>query len=76
MRSGEIVEALPFIEFCFQIDVAFVAEQLIELLLISSLWAFDFSVQLVRASFDVGLTNALVLDTPVELGLEFMTIDG
>jgi hypothetical protein len=32
--SSEVVEALPFVEFSLQIDVTFVAEKLVELLLI------------------------------------------
>ena len=32
MWSVEIVEALPFVQFCLEIDVAFVTEQLIEFL--------------------------------------------
>ena len=36
VRSGEVVEALPFGKFLFKVDVAFVAEQLIEFLLVGS----------------------------------------
>jgi len=32
MRPVEVVEALPFAQLCFEVDIAFVAEQLIELL--------------------------------------------
>ena len=31
VRSGEVVEPLPFVEFGFEIDVAFITEELIEL---------------------------------------------
>ena len=34
--SSEVVEALPFVEFSLQINVAFIAEKLIELLLIGT----------------------------------------
>ena len=32
MRSMKVVKALPFARFGFEIDIAFVAEQLVELL--------------------------------------------
>ena len=34
VRTVEVVEAFPFVKFGFQIDVTFVAEQLVEFLLI------------------------------------------
>jgi len=34
MGSMEVIEVFPFIEFCNEIDVAFIAPQLIKLLLI------------------------------------------
>ena len=36
MRSVEVVEAFPFVEFGFQIDISFVAEKLIEYLTVGS----------------------------------------
>lgn len=74
MWPGEVVEAFPFIEFGVQIDVALVAEQLVEFLLIGSVRSFDFAIQLWRAALDVGVADAMVLDMPVELRLEFMTL--
>ena len=38
--------------------------------------ALDFSVQLPGSALNVGVTNALVLDMPMELGLELMAIVG
>ncbi len=38
--------------------------------------ALDLAVQLRGAALDVGMPNALVLDVPVELGLELMAIVG
>ena len=32
MRPVEVVEALPFAQLCFKIDIAFVAQQLVEFL--------------------------------------------
>ncbi|PZX20527.1 hypothetical protein LY10_03851, partial [Planktotalea frisia] len=46
VRSSEVVEALPFVEFSLQIDVTFVAEKLIELLLIGTVGSFDFAIEL------------------------------
>jgi hypothetical protein len=46
---GEVVEALPFGELGFEIDVTFVAEKLVELLLVRSVGAFDLAVELGRA---------------------------
>ena len=34
--SSEVIEAFPFVEFSLQINVAFIAEKLIELLLIGT----------------------------------------
>jgi hypothetical protein len=45
VRSGEVVKPFPFIEFSLEIDVTFVAEKLIELLLIRSVGSFDFAVE-------------------------------
>ena len=36
----------------------------------------DFAVELRRAGFDVGMSDALVFDVPVKLGLELVTIVG
>ncbi len=42
----EIVEALPFIEAFFEIDVALVGEQLIELLAVGAMRSLDLAVEL------------------------------
>lgn len=36
--------------------------------------AFDLAVQLRRTTLDVGVTDALVFDMPMELGLELMAV--
>jgi hypothetical protein len=36
MWSAEVVKALPFVEFGLQIDIAFVAEQLVKFLFVRS----------------------------------------
>ena len=74
MRSGEVVELLPFGEPCSKVHIVGVCQELIELLLISAMRPLDLAVQLRRSWFDVGMANAHVFDMPVELGLEFMAI--
>jgi len=43
-------------------------------LLIRSVGSLNFAIELWRAPFDVGVSDALVLDIPMELGLELMAI--
>ena len=76
VRSSEVVEALPFVEFSLQIDVTFVAEKLIELLLIGTVGSFDFAIELRSAPFDVGVPDSEVFDMPMEFGLELVTVVG
>lgn len=70
----EVVKPLPFVEFGFEIDVPFVTKKLIEFLLIRSVRALHFPVELWRSTFDVGVSNALVFDMPMEFGLELVAI--
>ena len=74
VRSGEVVKPFPFVEFGLEIDVTFVAEKLIELLLIRSVRSFDFAVELRCAAFDVGVPDPEIFDMSMELGLELMTV--
>ena len=74
MGSSKVVEALPFVEFSLQINVAFVAEKLIELLLIGTVRSFDFAIELRGAPFNVGVPDPEIFDMPMEFGLELMTI--
>ena len=74
MRPVEIIKVFPFIEFCNKIDVTFVAEQLVKLLLIWSMRAFDFSIELRRAFSDISMSDSKVFNMPMEFRLEFMTI--
>ena len=46
VRPGEIVEAFPLGQFCLEIDVVLVSQQLIELFLIGTMGALDFAVEL------------------------------
>lgn len=72
MRPAKVVETLPFVEFGLQIDVAFVAEELVAFLLIRSVRTFHLAVQLRRAALDVGMADALVV---VLSGLVEITAD-
>jgi len=72
----QVVEALPLGELFGQIHVVLVAEQLVELLLVGSVRPLDLAIQLRRARLDVGMPDALVLDMPVEPGLELVAVVG
>ena len=54
----------------FQISVAFVAQELIELLLVGAMRTLDRAVQLGRARFAVHVTDPVVGNVPVEECLE------
>jgi len=49
---------------------------LIEFLVVGTVRAFDLAIELWRTRLDVCVTDALILDTPMELGLEFVAIIG
>ena len=74
MRPVEVVEPLPFAQFCFEIDVSFIAEQLVEFLAVRSVRSLDLAIQLRRAAFDIGVPDAEILDVPVEFGLELVAV--
>lgn len=76
MWSGEIVEALSLIELCFEIDIAHVCQQLVNLLLISPMQSLSLTLKLRRSWLDVGMANAFVLNMLMESGLEFVAIVG
>lgn len=72
--SGEVVEQLPLGQFGVQINIARVAEKLVELLLVGSVGSFDLAVELRRTGFDVGVADAFVFDMPAKLRLELMAV--
>ena len=72
MRSGKVVEPLPFVQLLLQIDIVFVRQKLIEFLFVGPVQAFDFAIELGTARLDVNVSGSLVLDMPVELGLKFI----
>ena len=74
MRSGEVVKPFPLVQFRLQIDISFIAEELINFLLIGSVGSLNFTIELWRAPLDVGVSNALVFNVPMELDLELMAI--
>ncbi len=55
-----------------EIDIALVAQELVELLLIGAMRSLDLAVELRRARFDVDVTDPLVGHIPVEQGLELV----
>ncbi|RCW93062.1 hypothetical protein DFP92_1107 [Yoonia sediminilitoris] len=63
----EVVEALPLVQFGFQIDIAFVAKQLVELLPVIAVRSFHFAVKLWRAAFNIGMADPQIFDVPMEL---------
>ncbi len=74
MRSMEVVKAFPFVQFRFEIDIAFVAEELVELLAVRAVRSFDLSVELGRPALDVGVADAQILEMPMEFRLELMAV--
>lgn len=76
VRPVEVVEALPFVQFGFEIDIAFVAKQLIEFLPVRAVRPFYLAVELGRASFDVSMADTEIFDVPMERRLELMAIVG
>ncbi len=51
-----------------------VSQQLIELFGVGSMRAFDLAIELRRIWFDIGVSDTLVLNMPVEFGLELMAV--
>ena len=76
MRPIEVVEALPLGQPLLQIDIALVAQELIELLLIRAMGALDFPVQLWGAGLDVDVLDAVVREVPMKQRLELMAAVG
>ena len=74
VRPGEVVEPFPLVQLRLQVDIPFIAEELIKFLLIRSVGSLNFTIELWCAPLDVGVSNALVLDMPMELGLELIAI--
>jgi hypothetical protein len=44
VRPREVVEAFPLVQFGFQIDIVLVGQDLIELLLVGAMRAFDLTI--------------------------------
>ena len=72
----EVVEVLPLGKLGFEIDVVFVRQELVKLLLVRAMGTLDLAVELWGSALDVGMADALILDMPVELGLELMAVVG
>ena len=76
MRSVQIVESFLFTQFFLQVNVAFICQQLIELFLIGPVGSLDLTVKLRTSRLDVNMSDPLVFDMPVELGLPLMAAVG
>ncbi len=76
MRSIEVVVIFPFAEFGFEIDVAFVRQEMVKFLLVRAMGTLDRAVQLGCSTLDKGMADALIINIPVELGLELMAVIG
>ena len=74
MRTMEVVESFPLRKFCVKVLSSGVRKELIELLLVGSVCPFDFSIETRCRRFDVHMVHAEVLNMPMELSLELMTI--
>ena len=59
-----------------KVYVTGVGQQLVELLLVGPVRPLDLAIELRGAWLDVGMTDFLFLDVPMELGLELMAIVG
>ena len=76
MGPTEVVEVLPLGQPLLQIDIALVAQELIELLLIRAMGTLDFPVQLWGAGLDVDVLDTLVREVPMKQRLELMAAVG
>lgn len=74
VRSCDIVGPLPFVQFGFEIDVTFIAQALIEFLLIGPMGARHFRGELWCPAFDVAMPDTFVLYMPIEFGLELVAV--
>jgi hypothetical protein len=69
MRPVSVVELFPRGTLAGQVDVVGEGQQLIELLLVRPVRAFHLAVQLRRSRRDIDVSDALILDVPMELRL-------
>jgi hypothetical protein len=66
MRPAIVVESFPFFEFPVHIHIVSVSQLLIELFFVRAVGSLDFAFELRRSWFDVGMSDAFVLNMPVE----------
>lgn len=60
----KVIEIFPLLEFLEQINIISVGQELVELLFVGEMGAFNFPVQPRRPRFYVGMAHPLILDTP------------
>ena len=75
-RAVVIVETLPHSQLLIEIHVIAIREQLVVLVLVSSVRAFDLAVELRRAWLDVDVLQTQVSDVPVKERLELVAAIG
>ena len=77
LRSVEVVEVFSCAEICVEINLTFVSQELIELLLVWAMGSLDLADQFRCSTIDVSMTTvALIFDIPVERSLELMSVIG
>ena len=76
VRSVEVIKALPFVQFGFEIYAALIAGKLAELLAVRAVRTLHLAVEPGRATFGVGMADAQILGMPVDQRLEFMAVIG
>ena len=76
VRPCKVVKLLPLGQFLFQIYIALVTHQLIELFLIRAVGSLDLAVELRRSRFDISMSDTQVFDMPMELRLELVAAIG
>ena len=76
VRPMQVVVLLPFGQMLFQVDIAFVFEQLVEFSRVGPMRTFHLSIEARGARLDVDMIDPQVLQVPMKPGLELMAVVG
>ena len=76
MWSVAIVINFPLFQFCLDVNVINIVNELPEFLLIGPVRPLDLAIQMWRSWLDIDMPNAEILTMPVEFGLELVAIIG
>jgi hypothetical protein len=71
-----IVKSLTLPKSLLEINIAFIAQELIELLLVGAMRSLDLPIQLRRPGLDVDMADVPIGQVPAEQGLELVTAVG